>query len=60
MRSNIINAANYFSEKEQTMYEVFNGFNSRNQFIARWLWYIKKNLPKRFYGLNDELIISKN
>ena len=60
VRSNIINAANYFSEKEQTMYEVFNGFNSRNQFIARWLWYIKKNLPKRFYGLNDELIISKN
>ena len=60
VRSNIINAANYFSEKEQSMYEVFNGFNSRNQFIARWLWYIKKNLPKRFYGLNDELIISKN
>ena len=60
VRSNIINAANYFSEKEQNMYEIFNGFNSRNQFIARWLWFLKKNLPRNFFGLKDELIISKN
>ena len=60
VRSNIINAANYFSENEQTLYEIFNGFNSRNQFIARWLWFIKKRLPKKYYGLNDELLISKS
>ena len=60
VRSNIINAANFFSNKEQYLFEIFNGFNSRNQFVARFLWYIKKNLPKKFHGLKDELIISKN
>ena len=60
VRSNIINAANFFSKKDQTLYEIFNGFNSRNQFLARFLWFIKKRLPKKYFGLKDELIISKN
>ena len=60
VRSNIINAANYFSDENQTLYEIFNGFNSRNQFIARWLWFIKNKLPKNYFGLKDELIVSKN
>ena len=60
VRSNIINAANFFSNKEQNLYEIFNGFNSRNQFISRFLWFIKKNLPTNFYGLKDELLKSKN
>ena len=60
VRSNIINAANFFSKEKQNLYEIFNGFNSRNQFVARFLWFIKKNLPKKFFGLKDKLIISKN
>ena len=56
VRSNIINAANYFSNDKQKLYEIFNGFNSKNQFIARWLWYTKKELPKKFFGLEDEII----
>ena len=56
VRSNIINAANYFSNDKQKLYEIFNGFNSKNQFIARWLWYIKKELPKNFSGLEDKII----
>jgi hypothetical protein len=60
VRSNIINAANFFSDKEQNLYEIFNGFNSRNQFIARFLWYIKKILPKNLFGLENKLIKSKN
>jgi hypothetical protein len=55
VRSNIINAANYFSDEKQNLYEIFNGFNSRNQFIARWLWFIIKDLPRKFGGLKDEL-----
>ena len=50
----------FFSKKDQTLYEIFNGFNSRNQFLARFLWFIKKRLPKKYFGLKDELIISKN
>ncbi len=60
VRSNIVNAANFFSEDKQNLFEIFNGFNSRNQFIARYLWYIKKNLPKKFFGLKNKLIKSKN
>ena len=60
VRSNIINAANYFADEKQNLYEIFNGFNSRNQFVARWLWYLKNKLPKNFFGLNDKLLISKN
>jgi len=60
VRSNIINAANFFSEKEQNLYEIFNGFNSRNQFIARFLWFIRKRLHKNFYGLKNDLIKLKN
>jgi len=60
VRSNIINAANYFADKEQDLYEIYNGFNSRNQFIARILWFIKKVMPKKLFGLKDELLISKN
>ncbi len=56
VRSNIINSANYFSDKKQHLYEIFNGFNSRNQFIARWLWFVKKNFPKKMFGLKDEII----
>ena len=60
VRSNIINAANFFSDKKQNLYEIFNGFNSRNQFIARFLWYIKNKLPKKIFGLEDKLIKLKN
>ncbi len=56
VRSNIVNAANYFSERKQNLYEIFNGFNSRNQFLARWMWFFRKHLPKKFYGLKDEII----
>ena len=60
VRSNIINAANFFSKEEQNLYEIFNGFNSRNKFLARFLWFIKSKLPKNFCGLKDELIELKN
>lgn len=60
VKSNIILAANYFSDEKQNLYEIFNGFNSRNQFIARWLWYIKKDLPKNFFGLKDKVVKLQN
>ena len=59
VRSNIINAANYFSNKEQDLCEIYNGFNSRNQFIAIWLWYIKKNYLKTFMDLWIKQLIQK-
>ena len=51
IKSNVISAAICLSKKRQKYHEIFLGYNSRNKFIARWLWYLKKMLPKNFGGL---------
>ncbi len=51
IKSNVISAAINLSKKKQNKHEIFLGYNSRNKFIARWLWYIKKILPKHVGGL---------
>jgi len=51
IKSNVISAAINLSKKKQDKHEIFLGYNSRNKFIARWLWYIKKILPKYIGGL---------
>lgn len=38
-------------------YEIINGTNSTNKYIARYLYRIKKILPKYFGGLQDEIKI---
>ena len=47
----MISAAINLSKKKQNKHEIFLGYNSRNKFIARWLWYIKRLLPKYIGGL---------
>ena len=51
IKSNIISAAINMSKKKQNKHEIFLGTNSRNKFIARWLWYFKKILPSYIGGL---------
>ena len=51
IKSNLISAAIFFSSFKQNKHEIFLGFNSRNKFTARWLWYLKSILPKNFGGL---------
>ena len=51
IKSNVISAAINLSKKKQNKHELFLGYNSRNKFIARWLWYIKRLLPKYIGGL---------
>ncbi len=51
IKSNVISAAICLSKKKQHKHEIFLGINSRNKFIARWLWYIKNILPEMFGGL---------
>ena len=45
IKSNIISAAKIFSKKKQYDHEIFFGYNSRNKYIARWLWYLKVYFP---------------
>ena len=50
VKSNVISAAINLSKK-QNKHEIFLGYNSRNKFVARWLWYIRRLLPKYIGGL---------
>ena len=50
IKSNVISAAINLSKKKQNKHEIFLGYNSRNKFVARWLWYIRRLLPKYIGG----------
>ena len=50
IKSNVISAAIMLSKKKQRYHEFFLGYNSRNKFISRWLWYIKSILPEYLGG----------
>lgn len=41
-------------------YQVHNGYNVSNKYVARYLYRIKKMLPKKLGGLLDEVIIVTN
>jgi len=56
IKSNLISASIFFSKKKQIKHSIFLGFNSRNRFISRWFWHVKKLLPNNYGGLK---IISK-
>lgn len=53
--TNVSAASAFFSEKKQKIHNIFLGINSNNKFIASYLWYLKKNLPKNFFGFNVEM-----
>ena len=50
IRTNIISAAQIFSNIKQNDHPVNIGFNSKNRFVSRWLWYLKNLLPRDFGG----------
>ena len=56
--TNIEKAARFISQKKQMIHEIYLGTNSRNKFIARWLWYLKSFLPKYLGGL--KILVLKN
>ena len=51
IKSNLVTAAMLFSKKKQKYHQIFLGYNSKNKYIARWLWYVKCLLPKSIGGL---------
>lgn len=48
--TNVISAAQIFSDIKQNDHPINIGFNSTNRFISRWLWYIKNLLPRSLGG----------
>jgi hypothetical protein len=54
--SNVSEFARFVNNKKYKFaYQISNGVNSSNRFIARHLFGIKKNLPKAFGGLLDKV-----
>ena len=45
VKSNVSSAAIAFSGKKLKLHPLLIGYNSRNKYIAKWYWYIKKILP---------------
>jgi hypothetical protein len=40
--------------KKQKRLMINNGTNSKNQFLAQWLWYVKKMLPNNLGGFRNQ------
>jgi hypothetical protein len=55
--SNIVHFSNLISNNNQKLFELYNGLNSKNQFLANFKWYIKKHLPYKLFGLKNKIII---
>lgn len=52
IKSNVISAAIRFAQRKIKTHEIFLGFNTRNKFFSRYLWFIKSFLPPKLGGIN--------
>jgi hypothetical protein len=50
VKSNVSSAAIVFSKNKLNLHPLFIGYNSRNKFISKWYWYLKKILPNSMGG----------
>ena len=56
VNSNVSSAAIAFNlNNKQKRILIDNGNNSKNQFVAQWLWYLKKSLPQILGGFKIRL-----
>ena len=53
--TNVSSASIFLSNKRNKIFHIFLGYNSSNKFIASFLWYFKKMLPKNFFGFNPKI-----
>lgn len=59
--SNVSEYARFVNNKKyEFVYKIYNGVNSSNPLIARYLYGIKKILPSRLGGLSDKIQISES
>jgi hypothetical protein len=56
--SNFIKIIN--GNSKPNFYRIENSYNSTNEYYAMWIWYLKKILPKFFFGFGSTLNYSKH
>jgi hypothetical protein len=52
VETNVSSYVRLIRKKNQILIPLHNGFNSSNEYIAKWLWYIKKMLPPKLGGFS--------
>tara|TARA_Y100000816_G_scaffold292458_1_gene287843 strand:+ start:310 stop:1296 length:987 start_codon:yes stop_codon:yes gene_type:complete len=60
VETNVISAAKFFKKKKIKFHKLYLGDNSKNKYIARFKWYLKKILPENFGGFKVEQFSKKN
>jgi hypothetical protein len=50
VETNVSTFVRLLKNKNQNLIPFENGFNSSNEYIAKWLWYVKKILPNCLGG----------
>ena len=54
--SNFSTMATHFSKKKIPEIIIYNGINSKNIFLSKFLWYFKSYLPYKFGGFENKII----
>ena len=52
VETNVSSFVKSLKKRNQVLIPLKNGFNSSNEYIAKWLWYIKKILPPMLGGFD--------
>ena len=55
VETNVSSFVRFINNKKQKLKEFKNGYNSSNEYVAKWLWYIKRILPSNFGGFKDSI-----
>ena len=58
--SNVTEFSRFVNNKFEFVYQIYNGVNSSNPLLARYLYRIKKLLPPYLGGLSDKVWISES
>ncbi len=53
VKTNVVSAAQLFSEIKQHDHPLNIGYNSKNRFLSRWMWYLKNLLPNKLGGFKN-------
>ena len=53
--TNVASSSIFLSNKKNKIFNIFLGYNSPNKFIASFLWYLKKSLPRNFFGFSEKI-----
>ena len=55
LHTNVSAFVKFFSNKKINFIKIKNGFNTSNEYYARWEWYIRNKLPRLIGGFSNKI-----